>query len=150
MAPQTFDLFIDMLRNVHGPNMLRVKGLLGIVSDRSRPVAIMAWQHVFDLVRPCASKSWPDGQELTRIVFILRDLDPAHVKGLWRRISRRAFGRRRRRRGPHEQPSQPEGRRSAVVEVARQAFETSCLPACLIPLRRPARPYSTPPFVRRL
>ena len=81
MAPQTFDLFIDMLRNVHGPNMLRVKGLLGLSDDRSRPVAIHGVQHVFH--PPVRLESWPDGRELTRIVFILRDLDPSHVKGLW-------------------------------------------------------------------
>ncbi|MBX9757238.1 MAG: GTP-binding protein [Beijerinckiaceae bacterium] len=81
MPPQTFDLFIDMLRNVHGPNMLRVKGLLGLSDDPARPVAIHGVQHVFH--PPVRLESWPDGQALTRIVFILRDLDPAHVKGLW-------------------------------------------------------------------
>jgi G3E family GTPase len=81
MAPQTFDLFIDMLRNIHGPNMLRVKGLLGLSDDPSRPVAIHGVQHVFH--PPARLDSWPDGQALTRIVFILRDLDPAHVEGLW-------------------------------------------------------------------
>lgn len=81
MAPQTFDLFIDMLRNVHGPNMLRVKGLIGLSDDPSRPVVIHGVQHVFH--PPARLDAWPDGQPTTRIVFILRDLDPQHVKGLW-------------------------------------------------------------------
>ncbi|MFN3889757.1 MAG: CobW family GTP-binding protein [Beijerinckiaceae bacterium] len=81
MAPQTFDLFIDMLRNVHGPSMLRVKGLIGLADDPARPVAIHGVQHVFH--PPARLDAWPDGKPQTRIVFILRDLDPEHVKGLW-------------------------------------------------------------------
>lgn len=81
MAPQTFDLFIDMLRNVHGPSMLRVKGLIGLSDDPSRPVVIHGVQHVFH--PPARLDAWPDGKPMTRIVFILRDLDPQHVQGLW-------------------------------------------------------------------
>lgn len=81
MAPGTFDLFIDMLRNVHGSNMLRVKGLIGLIDDPARPVVIHGVQHVFH--PPVRLDAWPDGQRLTRIVFILRDLEPDHVRGLW-------------------------------------------------------------------
>ena len=78
MAPGTFDLFIDMLRNVHGSNMLRVKGLIGLSDDPARPVVIHGVQHVFH--PPVRLDAWPDGQRLTRIVFILRDLDRAVVE----------------------------------------------------------------------
>lgn len=81
IAPGTFDLFIDMLRNVHGSNMLRVKGLIGLTDDPARPVVIHGVQHVFH--PPVRLDAWPDGQRLTRIVFILRDLEPDHVRGLW-------------------------------------------------------------------
>ncbi len=81
IAPATFDLFIDMLRNVHGSNMLRVKGLIGLTDDPARPVVIHGVQHVFH--PPVRLDAWPDGERLTRIVFILRDLEPAHVRGLW-------------------------------------------------------------------
>lgn len=81
IAPGTFDLFIDMLRNVHGSNMLRVKGLIGLTDDPARPVVIHGVQHVFH--PPVRLDAWPDGQFLTRIVFILRDLEPEHVRGLW-------------------------------------------------------------------
>ncbi len=81
MAPGTFDLFIDMLRNVHGSNMLRVKGLIGLNDDPARPVVIHGVQHVFH--PPVRLDAWPDGEPLTRIVFILRDLEPEHVRGLW-------------------------------------------------------------------
>lgn len=81
IAPATFDLFIDLLRNIHGANMLRVKGLVGLSDDPSRPVAIHGVQHVFH--PPARLERWPDGKQLTRIVFIVRDLTQAHVEGLW-------------------------------------------------------------------
>ncbi|HEY8580489.1 MAG TPA: GTP-binding protein [Beijerinckiaceae bacterium] len=76
-----FDVFLDMLRQVHGPSMLRVKGIVGVDDDPSRPVVIHGVQHVFH--PPARLDAWPGGDRTTRIVFILRDLDPAHVKGLW-------------------------------------------------------------------
>ncbi len=81
ISPATFDLFMDMLRNVHGSNMLRVKGLIGLSDDPARPVVIHGVQHVFH--PPVRLDGWPDGEQLTRIVFILRDLEPQHVQGLW-------------------------------------------------------------------
>ncbi len=81
LAPATFDLFIDMLRNIHGASMLRVKGIVGLTDDPSRPVVIHGVQHVFH--PPARLERWPDGRALTRIVFILRDLSPEHVEGLW-------------------------------------------------------------------
>jgi G3E family GTPase len=61
--------------------MLRVKGLIGLTDDPARPVVIHGVQHVFH--PPVRLDAWPDGQRLTRIVFILRDLEPDHVRGLW-------------------------------------------------------------------
>ena len=81
ISPATFDLFMDMLRNVHGSNMLRVKGLIGLSDDPTRPVVIHGVQHVFH--PPVRLDGWPDGEPLTRIVFILRDIEPQHVQGLW-------------------------------------------------------------------
>ena len=40
LPASSFDVFLDMLRQVHGPNMLRVKGILGLSDDPSRPVVI--------------------------------------------------------------------------------------------------------------
>jgi G3E family GTPase len=81
LPASSFDVFLDMLRQVHGPNMLRVKGILGLSDDPSRPVVIHGVQHVFH--PPVRLERWPDADTRTRIVFILRDLDPDHVRGLW-------------------------------------------------------------------
>ena len=81
LPASSFDVFLDMLRQVHGPNMLRVKGIIGLSDDPSRPVVIHGVQHVFH--PPVRLEAWPDADTRTRIVFILRDLAPDHVRGLW-------------------------------------------------------------------
>jgi G3E family GTPase len=81
LPASSFDVFLDMLRQVHGPNMLRVKGVIGLDDDPARPVVIHGVQHVFH--PPVRLENWPDDDKRTRIVFILRDLAPDHVQGLW-------------------------------------------------------------------
>jgi G3E family GTPase len=81
LPASSFDVFLEMLRHVHGPNMLRVKGVVGVSDDPSRPVVIHGVQHVFH--PPVRLHAWPGGDATTRIVFILRDLDESHVRGLW-------------------------------------------------------------------
>lgn len=76
-----FDLFLELLRNAHGPNLLRVKGLISLADDPDRPVVLHGVQHVF---HPLARLDrWPDGDRRTRMVFILRDLHPSFVEKLW-------------------------------------------------------------------
>lgn len=81
LPASSFDVFLDMLRQVHGPSMLRVKGIIGLSDDPARPVVIHGVQHVFH--PPVRLERWPDADHRTRIVFILRDLEPDHVRGLW-------------------------------------------------------------------
>ena len=42
-------------------------------------------QHIFH--PPVRLDRWPDGDRRTRVVFILRDLDPVFVEGLWKAFS---------------------------------------------------------------
>ncbi|WOJ91527.1 GTP-binding protein [Methylocapsa polymorpha] len=81
IPPAAFDLFLELLRNAHGPNLLRVKGIAALADDPSRPVVIHGVQHVFH--PPARLAAWPDGDHGSRIVFILRDMEPAFVEGLW-------------------------------------------------------------------
>jgi G3E family GTPase len=81
LPASSFDVFLDMLRQVHGPHMLRVKGIIGLTDDPDRPVVIHGVQHVFH--PPVRLERWPDADRRARIVFILRDLAPDHVRGLW-------------------------------------------------------------------
>jgi len=82
IEPAAFDLFIELLRNAHGPSLLRVKGIVALADDPARPVVIHGVQHVFH--PPVRLAAWPDDDHATRIVFILRDIEPAFVDGLWK------------------------------------------------------------------
>jgi G3E family GTPase len=81
LTPTSFDIFIDLLRHTHGPRMLRVKGIVALSDDPSRPVAIHGVQHVFH--PPHRLDAWPDADRRTRIVFIVKDLDEGFVHGLY-------------------------------------------------------------------
>ena len=76
-----FDLFIELLRSVHGPNLLRLKGIVKLAETPTSPVVIHGVQHIF---HPAVRlPRWPDGDERTRIVLIMRDLDPDSVERLF-------------------------------------------------------------------
>jgi G3E family GTPase len=67
-----FHLFIDLLRSLHGPNLLRLKGIVKLAESPEHPIVIHAVQHVF---HPFSQlERWPDGDRRTRIVFITRDI----------------------------------------------------------------------------
>ena len=85
LSPSSFDLFLELLRNAHGPHLLRVKGLVAVSDDPARPVVIHGVQHVFH--PPARLAAWPDNDHSSRIVFILRDLKPEFVESMWRAFS---------------------------------------------------------------
>ncbi len=76
-----FEAFLDLLRSAHGPNLLRVKGLVKLADDPARPVVVQGVQHLFH--PPVTLPAWPDADHATRLVFILRDLDESFVRRLW-------------------------------------------------------------------
>jgi len=76
-----FDLFLELLRSTHGPNLLRVKGIVKIAETPERPVVIHGVQHVFH--PPAQLDGWPDEDRRTRMVFIVRDIAPKTIRGLF-------------------------------------------------------------------
>jgi G3E family GTPase len=77
----TFEMFIDLLRGLHGPKLLRFKGIVKIAEQPDLPLVIHGVQHV---MHPAMRlEGWPDGDERTRIVLIARDLDPDEVSRLF-------------------------------------------------------------------
>ncbi len=80
-APSSFEAFIELLRGTHGPRLLRVKGIVALTDDESRPVVIHGVQHVFH--PPQRLDAWPDDDHRTRIVFILKDLDERFIESLY-------------------------------------------------------------------
>jgi G3E family GTPase len=76
-----FGLWLSMLLNRHGGDILRLKGLLSI-QDVATPVVIQGVQHLIH--RPMHLCAWPDGVATTRIVVIAKQLDPALVERSFR------------------------------------------------------------------
>ena len=81
ISPQGLEMFLEMLTAFHGPNLLRVKGLLKLSDDPTRPLAVHGVQHVFH--PPVRLSTWPNGQAKTRLVFIVKDIEKADVEKLF-------------------------------------------------------------------
>jgi G3E family GTPase len=76
-----FEMFLDLVRSMHGPKLLRMKGIVKIAETPRTPMVVHAVQH---LMHPLARlPAWPDGDERTRIVFIVRDIDPRTISELF-------------------------------------------------------------------
>lgn len=65
------------LRAAHGPELLRVKGLLDLQGE-DRPVAVHGVHHVFH--PPVLLREWPPGARRSQLVLIVRDLDPEALR----------------------------------------------------------------------
>ena len=77
VSETSFNLFLELLRARHGPDLLRVKGIVCLAEDPERPVVIHGVQHVFH--PPARLPAWPDEDRRTRLVFITRDLGEAQI-----------------------------------------------------------------------
>lgn len=77
----TLSTFIDLLRSAHGPNLLRVKGIIKLAEDPERPVVIHGVQQVFH--PPATLPAWPEGERSTRLVMITCDLSETFVRKLF-------------------------------------------------------------------
>ncbi|MGE0752164.1 MAG: GTP-binding protein [Variibacter sp.] len=76
----TLDMFLELLRAMHGPDLLRMKGIVGLAEQPDHPVVIHGVQHV--LHPPATLPGWPDDDRRSRLVFITRDIEPAVIEGL--------------------------------------------------------------------
>ena len=72
-----FGLWLSMLLNRHGTNVLRLKGLVAI-EGQDTPVVVQGVQHLIH--KPIHLPGWPDGDRRTRLVVIADGLDPALVQ----------------------------------------------------------------------
>ncbi|KQO62061.1 ATP-binding protein [Methylobacterium sp. Leaf102] len=76
-----FEMFLDLVRSAHGPKLLRLKGLVALSDAPDNPVVVHGVQHIVHA--PVHLDAWPDDDRRSRLVLIVRDLDPAFVTGLW-------------------------------------------------------------------
>jgi len=77
----TFEMFMELVRSMHGPNLLRLKGVVKLAEHPDTPAVVHAVQH---LMHPIARlERWPDGDHSTRMVFIVRDIEPRAITELF-------------------------------------------------------------------
>ncbi|MET0606270.1 MAG: GTP-binding protein [Beijerinckiaceae bacterium] len=75
------DLFLELLQASRGEDLLRVKGLVQLDQEPERPLVIHVAQHVIH--PPRLLDHWPDTDHSTRLVFIVRNIDPSFIANLW-------------------------------------------------------------------
>ncbi|MBK8161001.1 MAG: GTP-binding protein [Rhodospirillaceae bacterium] len=72
-----FELWLDSLLYLKGPDIYRIKGILNIEGAKG-PLVIHGVQHIFH--PPVMLKKWPSEDRRSRIVFIGRDLDESALR----------------------------------------------------------------------
>ena len=75
------EAFLDLLRSTQGEKLLRMKGIIELVEDPSRPLVIHGVQKLMH--PPARLAAWPAGARGTRIVLITCDMEEAYVRGLF-------------------------------------------------------------------
>jgi G3E family GTPase len=79
MSWPVFGKTMDVLMQLRGPDLLRVKGFLD-VEGCTGPVMVQLVQHLAH--PPVELESWPDGKRQSRVVFITRNISERQVRGL--------------------------------------------------------------------
>lgn len=77
MSRLGFAMALGGLARDHGEKLLRVKGLVEFSDRPGGPAAIHAVQHT--LYPPRWLEHWPDSDRASRLVFIVRDLEPDEI-----------------------------------------------------------------------
>jgi G3E family GTPase len=75
------EMFLDLVRAMHGPHLLRLKGIVKLAEEENAPVVVHAVQHIMHPVVRLAR--WPDADRSTRLVFILHDIEPSVIRQLF-------------------------------------------------------------------
>lgn len=81
LSPHAFALFMTLLRGVHGPNLLRLKGFVALSDDPERPVLLHGAQQVFH--PPVRLDAWPDDDRRTRLVIVGKAMSPADIEAIY-------------------------------------------------------------------
>jgi G3E family GTPase len=74
-------MFLELVRALHGPNLLRFKGIVKLSESPEAPLVVHGVQHI--LHPPARLPTWPDDDRRTRLVFITRDIDERTIRELF-------------------------------------------------------------------
>lgn len=75
------ETFLDLLRSTQGPRLLRMKGVIELAEDPSRPLVVHGVQSM--LHPPARLPAWPDGPRGMRLVLIGDGLPETYVRQLF-------------------------------------------------------------------
>lgn len=78
LAPKGVDTFLKVLTGQTQTGLLRLKGLLALADDPSRPMVVHAVQH--RLYPPIRLDGWPDGDARSRLVLIGTDMPAEPIR----------------------------------------------------------------------
>ncbi len=81
VSAAAIDMFLELVRGTHGAKLLRLKGIVKLAEDPERPLVLHGVQHV--LHPPSQLPAWPDDDRRTRLVMIVRDVEPAVIRRLF-------------------------------------------------------------------
>jgi G3E family GTPase len=79
------EMFLDLLRSAHGERLLRLKGIIELAEDPSRPLVVHAVQSI--LHPPARLAAWPDAARGTRLVLITLDMPEDYVRRLFAAVA---------------------------------------------------------------
>ena len=77
----TIEMFLDLLRSAHGDKLLRMKGVVELAEDPSRPLVVHGVQQL--LHPPARLPAWPDDIRGTRLVLITLDMPEDYVRRMF-------------------------------------------------------------------
>ncbi len=81
ISAASLELFFELLRAMHGPNLLRFKGIVKLAETPDQPLVVHGVQHI--LHPPARLPRWPDADRRTRLVFITRDIGERTIHELF-------------------------------------------------------------------
>jgi G3E family GTPase len=81
------ETFLDLLRSTHGDRLLRLKGVIELAEDPSRPLVVHGVQKIFH--PPARLPAWPDNNRGTRMVLIMLDMPEDYVRRLFTALANR-------------------------------------------------------------
>ena len=81
ISASSLELFLELVRAMHGPNLLRFKGIVKLAEAPDQPLVVHGVQHI--LHPPARLPQWPDSDRRTRLVFITRDIEERTIHELF-------------------------------------------------------------------